>query len=86
MEPAKVVIRYADGRIIKGYTQDFLPTNPSFHVHPLAFSTSMDAVDILVRDLKAVFLFGISQEIPIIRNGRIFRRGKDYWQSIGGDL
>ena len=53
--PLKVVVRYADGRIIKGYTQDFSPTNPSFHVHPFDPGTSMDAVDILVRDLKAVF-------------------------------
>jgi hypothetical protein len=55
MEPTKVVVRYADGRIIKGYTRDFLPTNPSFHVQPFDSGTSMDAVDILVRDLKAVF-------------------------------
>ena len=51
----KVVVRYADGRIIKGYTRDFLPTNASFHVQPFDSGTSMDAVDILVRDLKAVF-------------------------------
>ena len=55
MEPAKVVVRYADGRIIKGYTQDFSPTNRSFHVQAFDSGTSMDAVDILVRDLKAVF-------------------------------
>lgn len=55
MEPAKVVVRYADGRIIKGYTQDFSPTNPSFHVCPFDPGTSMDSVDILVGDLKAVF-------------------------------
>jgi hypothetical protein len=51
----KIVVRYADGRIIKGYTQDFLPTNPSFHVQPFDSGTSTDAVDILVRDLKALF-------------------------------
>ncbi len=55
MEPIKVVVRYADGRIIKGYTQDFLPTNPSFHVFSLNPGTSRDAVEILLRDLKAVF-------------------------------
>jgi hypothetical protein len=55
MEPAKVVVRYADGRIIKGFTEDFLPTNPSFHVQPLDPGTSTDAVEIFVRNLKAVF-------------------------------
>ena len=55
MEPAKVVVRYVDGQIIKGYTKDFLPTNPSFHVHPFDPATSMDAIEIFVRHLKAVF-------------------------------
>jgi len=55
MESAKVVVRYADGRIIKGYTQDFLPTNPTFHVHPFDRGTSRDDVEILVSNLKAVF-------------------------------
>ena len=55
MKLLKVVVRYADGRIIKGHTQDFLPINPSFHVHPFNPGTSMDGVDILFRDLKAVF-------------------------------
>jgi hypothetical protein len=55
MEHTKVVVRYADGRIIKGYTQDFLPTNPSFHVQPFGPGTSMEAAEIFVRDLKAVF-------------------------------
>ena len=55
MESTKAVVRYADGRILKGYTEDFSPTNPSFRVHPFDPGTSMDAVDILVKDLKAVF-------------------------------
>jgi hypothetical protein len=55
MESSKVVVRYADGRINKGYTQDFLPTNPTFHVHPFDRGTSGDAVGILVNNLKAVF-------------------------------
>jgi hypothetical protein len=55
MQPAKVVVRYADGRIIKGYSQDFLPTQPSFLVHPTDAGTSIDPVEILIRDLKAVF-------------------------------
>ncbi len=55
MEPAKVVVRYADGRITKGYTKDFLPTNPSFHVRPFDPEFSRDSAEILVMDLKAVF-------------------------------
>jgi len=55
MEPVKVVVRYADGRILKGFTEDFLPTNPSFHVRLFNPETSEDSVEILVKDLKAVF-------------------------------
>ncbi len=55
MEPAKVVVRYADGRIVRGYTQDFLPTNSSFHVRPFDPESSGDSIEILVTDLKAVF-------------------------------
>ena len=55
MGPTKVVVHYADGRIIKGYSQDFLPTNPSFHVQPLDSGDSTEAADILISDLKAVF-------------------------------
>ena len=55
MQPAKVVIRYADGRIIKGHTHDFLPTKPSFLVRPIDIGTSLDPVEVLIRDLKAVF-------------------------------
>jgi hypothetical protein len=55
MEPVKVVVRYANGRILKGYTEDFLPTNPSFRVRPFNPETSEDSVEILIKDLKAVF-------------------------------
>jgi hypothetical protein len=50
----KVVARYADGRLVKGYTFDFAPTNPRFHVfsHPAASGPS---TQVLVRELKAVF-------------------------------
>ena len=55
MQPAKVVVRYADGRIIKGYTENFLPTKPSFLVRPTEDGTSIDPVEVSIRDLKAVF-------------------------------
>jgi len=55
MQPAKVVVRYENGRIIKGYTQDFLPTKPSFLVRPIDIDTSIDPVEVFIRDLKAVF-------------------------------
>ena len=50
----KVVARYADGRLVKGYTFDFGPTQPRFHVFSQPSASGASAT-VLVRDLKAVF-------------------------------
>ena len=50
----KVVARYIDGRLVKGYTFDFAPTQPRFHVFSQP-SASGQSSQVLVRDLKAVF-------------------------------
>jgi hypothetical protein len=50
----KVVARYADGRLVKGYTFDFGATQPRFHVfaQPMASGPS---TRVLMQELKAVF-------------------------------
>jgi len=55
MEPTKVVVRYRDGRIVKGFTQNFFPNKPTFYVHPANSRNPEDRIDITVKDLKAVF-------------------------------
>ncbi len=55
MESLKVVIRYAAGDLIKGFTQDFFPNKERFHVFPVDQSHSR-AVEVSIRDLKAVFV------------------------------
>jgi|WetSurSiteA1Bulk_404760.scaffolds.fasta_scaffold00058_17 hypothetical protein len=51
---SKVVARYADGRLLKGYTRDFYPDKRTFHVF-----SSKDVHDggevVEVLDLKAIF-------------------------------
>ena len=54
MEPVKVVVRYADGVMLKGFTQDFLPNKDRFHIHP-ADKAAGEAKEVLVKELKAVF-------------------------------
>ena len=54
MEPLKVVARYIDGRLIKGLSQDFFPNKDRFHVYS-AGKTSGEAVEVWVKELKAVF-------------------------------
>jgi hypothetical protein len=34
MDRIKVVVRYSDGRLIKGSTQDFFPNKELFHLFP----------------------------------------------------
>jgi hypothetical protein len=75
MQPAKVVVRYADGRIIKGYTEDFLPTKSSFLVRPADGGTSIDSVEVLVRDLKAVFFVRDFVGNPNHMEGKDFSEG-----------
>lgn len=53
MAPANLVAaHFLDGRVVKGMTQDFVPTRPTFHVMP-----SDGARGVLVRivQLKALF-------------------------------
>jgi len=55
MDPAKVVVRYVDGRIVKGYTLDFFPNKDQFYLQSLDISEGQEPLKIMVKDLKAVF-------------------------------
>jgi len=54
-ERIKVVVRYANGRVLKGYTQDFYPNKDRFHLFPTDKPEAL-GVEVLVKDLKALFL------------------------------
>ena len=54
MEPVKVVARYVNGKRVKGFSQDFFPNKDRFRVYPPA-KPSGEAVEVLVKELKAVF-------------------------------
>lgn len=54
MEALKVVARYINGKRVKGLSQDFFPNKDHFHVSP-ADNPSAEKVEILLKDLKAVF-------------------------------
>jgi hypothetical protein len=51
----KVVARYADGRMVKGSTSDFVPTKDVFHVAEVNAPLGTRPVTLLVKELKAVF-------------------------------
>ena len=51
-EALRVVVRFADGRTLKGTTQDFKPTSPRFHLTP---ARGGSALEVRLSELKAVF-------------------------------
>ena len=55
MDPPKIIVRYADGRILKGYCQDFFPNKPAFHIRLAHPEASNETVEVLLKDLKALF-------------------------------
>jgi hypothetical protein len=55
MDPVKVVVRYSDGRLIKGFTQDFFPNRERFHIFP-ADNPSGTAIEVSMKDLKAILM------------------------------
>lgn len=75
MKSAKIVVRYADGRIIKGYTEDFLPTKPFFYMHPIDIDTPNEIIEVLVQDLKGVFFVRDFDGDPNYKEQRNFPDG-----------
>jgi hypothetical protein len=55
MEPSKIVVRYRDGRALKGTTQNFFPNKPVFHVNRLGGTGPGEVIEVKLGDLKAIF-------------------------------
>lgn len=55
MEPIKVVVRYSDGRVLKGYTQNFAPDKAYFHIRPVNMEAQNQIIKVSIKDLKGVF-------------------------------
>jgi small nuclear ribonucleoprotein (snRNP)-like protein len=51
----KIVVRYQDGRIVKGHTGDFLPTKPAFHLSLLDAPRDTRPIDVQIANVKAIF-------------------------------
>ena len=56
MQPIKVVLRYTNGKVIKGFTQNFSPTRKDFHFLPVDNKEgSAEPIKISLNELKAIF-------------------------------
>ncbi|MEW6001569.1 MAG: hypothetical protein AB1638_02825 [Nitrospirota bacterium] len=75
MEQIKIVVRYADGRVIKGYTRDFFPNKSLFHLHP-ADKPSGEGIEVLLKDLKAIFFVRDFEGKPSYNERKDFTEGK----------
>ena len=54
-EPIKVIARYVNGRMIKGFTHDFFPNKGRFHFVP-ADKPLDKPIEVILKHLKAVFV------------------------------
>ena len=63
MESVKIVVRFADGRLLKGYSQDFYPNKPVFHLVKNLAKGSANHKRISVSDLKSIFLLRLLKGI-----------------------
>jgi hypothetical protein len=51
----RIVARFQDGRVMKGFTTDFLPAKDRFHLTPEEQGAAATPVEVPVPQLKAVF-------------------------------
>jgi small nuclear ribonucleoprotein (snRNP)-like protein len=68
----KIVVRYQNGKILKGQTSDFLPAKPTFHVSVFGASSGSQSQEIKVADLKAIFF------VRDFKGDREYEEAKDF--------
>jgi hypothetical protein len=72
----QIVARYADGRVVKGLTNDFFPAKDRFHLLPSGSAPGARAQEILVADLKALFFVKDFVGTPTHNESNQFEAGK----------
>lgn len=82
MEASKIVARFLDGKMVKGYTQNFFPNRPVFHVLPMDAASRTEPVEIQVNELKAVFFV----RDFVGNKGYDERKGLAPWEKVQGRL
>jgi hypothetical protein len=55
MERVKVVVRYPNNRLLKGYTFNFNPDSPQIDIFPAAAGPAGEAIKVITNELKAIF-------------------------------
>ena len=68
----KIVVRFADGHLLKGFSQDFHPTRSQFSLWPSINSRPADRVNVEMSRLKAVFFVRDFEGNPEYRERKTF--------------
>ncbi len=76
MEHVKVVVHYANGKIIKGYTNNFFPNKPLFHFNPVETELTDKGIEISIKELKAVFFVKDFTGNPAYREKKHFNESR----------
>lgn len=76
MAQNKIVARYADGRLQKGITMDFIPGKDLFHIMPSVSMQGEKLMQVSCTDLKAVFFVRDYKGNPDYSDKKDFEPGK----------
>lgn len=76
MELIKVIIRYAGGKVVKGYTRDFFPNKSEFHLEVTTADKKGEVIEVQVKDLKAVFFVRDFMGNPSYDERKYFAEGQ----------
>jgi hypothetical protein len=72
----KMVVRYMDGRVLKGFTADFMPNREIFHLLPLDAHPDAHAQMVKVQECKALFFVKDFAGNPAHDDKKEFEPGK----------
>ena len=75
MEKIKVVVRYSDSRLIKGFIGDSFSNKDRFHLAP-ANNPSGGPIEVSMKDLKAIFTVRDFIGDSCIKSGRSILKEK----------
>jgi hypothetical protein len=70
MEPNKLIVHYADGRVLKGHSEDFSPNNPQFDLFQATAEATSKPTKVLVKELKGVYFVRDFEGIPSTKSGK----------------
>ncbi len=75
MDSVKIVVRFADGRVLKGYSQDFFPNKPVFHLVKNLARGSANVKEIRISELKAIYFVKTFAGNPDYKERKTFAEG-----------